>query len=246
MSGLGGGLVGGMLGSMLFRGSGYSYGGSDWGDRGHGMGMMFDFLFLAIIVAVIYFVIKRFRMRRQEMAYNSTSSYGTVRYDMPSDYYTPPPPIQSTIYGGLKHISEMDQSFDEIRFKNTAEDYFFKIQSAWARRDLNPVKYLLTPKMLNTLQEDISRYIANKQTNHLENIAVRQIEIVDAVQDQGEEYITVKFLASILDYTTDDTTDQVISGSTIDPIKFLEYWTWSRRVGEIDWILAGITQEQDY
>ena len=72
------------------------------------------------------------------------------------------------------------------------------------------------------------------------------MDIVDAVQDQGEEYITVKFLANLLDYTVDDTTNNVVSGSTSDPVKFLEYWTWTRRVGERNWMLAGITQERDY
>ena len=100
--------------------------------------------------------------------------------------------------------------------------------------------------MLNTFQTDINNYIANKQINRLENIAMRQVEIVDAVQDQGEEYITVKFLANILDYTVDETNSQLISGSSSDPVKFLEYWTFTRKIGDRSWILAGITQEADY
>jgi predicted lipid-binding transport protein (Tim44 family) len=249
MAGLGGGLVGGMLGSMLFRGPGYAGGGGGWGGGGGygGMGLILDFLFLAIIVAIIYFVVKRFRARRQEMAYSSTAAYSPVGYDMPPQdpYYAPSPPVQNTVYDGIRHIADMDPSFDEMRFKETVEDYFFKIQGAWTRRDLGPIKYLLTPQMLNTFQEDVSRYIANKQFNRLENIAVRQVDIVDAVQDQGEEYITVKFLANLLDYVTDET-GGVISGSTSDPVKFLEYWTWTRRIGERNWVLAGITQERDY
>ena len=252
MAGLGGGLLGGMLGSMFFRGPSYGYGGGyggGWGGGGgfHAIGLLFDLIFLVIIVAIIYFVVKRFRARRQEMAYSSATSYGTVGYDMPPQdpYYAPPPPIQNTVYDGLRHISDMDPSFDEMRFKETVEDYFFKIQGAWTRRDLGPIKYLLTPQMLNTFQEDISRYISNKQFNRLENIAVRQVDIVDAVQDQGEEYITVKFLANLLDYVTDES-GNVVSGSTSDPVKFLEYWTWTRRIGERNWVLAGITQERDY
>jgi predicted lipid-binding transport protein (Tim44 family) len=36
---------------------------------------------------------------------------------------------------------------------------------------------------------------------------------------------------------------QIVSGSSTDPVKFLEYWTFSRNVGEKNWVLAGITQE---
>ena len=100
--------------------------------------------------------------------------------------------------------------------------------------------------MLSTFQADIDNYISNKQINRLENIAMRQVDIVDAVQDQGEEYITVKFLASILDYTVSETDNRVISGSQNDPVKFLEYWTFTRKTGNKNWLLAGITQETDY
>jgi predicted lipid-binding transport protein (Tim44 family) len=160
--------------------------------------------------------------------------------------YNPPPPQGNYVADGLSHIASMDPSFTEAGFKETAEDNFFKIQSAWTKRDLTPIRSLLTPQMLNTFQEDVNRSIAAKQINKLENIAVRQVEIVDAVQDQGQEYITVKFLASLLDYVVDDTTNQVVSGSPSDPVKFLEYWTFNRRVGERTWLLTGITQEGDY
>jgi len=123
---------------------------------------------------------------------------------------------------------------------------FFKIQSAWTKRDLSGVRNLLSSEMLNILQTDINQYIANKQFNRLENIAVRQVEIADADQDHGEEYITVKLLASLLDYTVDERNNQAISGSSTDPVKFLEYWTFSRKVGGKDWVLSGITQEGDF
>ena len=181
MAGLGGGLVGGMLGSMFFRGPGYGYGGGyggGWGGGygGGGLGILFDLIFLAIIVAIIYFVVRRFRARRNAMEYSSAGApYGTYvpGYDAPPDpyYAPPPPPIQNTVADGLRFIRDMDPTFDEARFLDTVQDYFFKIQGAWTRRDLGPVKYLLTPQMLNTFQDDLSRYIQNKQINRLENIA---------------------------------------------------------------------------
>jgi predicted lipid-binding transport protein (Tim44 family) len=42
-----------------------------------------------------------------------------------------------------------------------------------------------------------------------------------------------------------ETDGHIFSGSLNDPVKFLEYWTFSRNVGEKNWILAGITQEGD-
>jgi predicted lipid-binding transport protein (Tim44 family) len=247
--GIGGGLLGGMVGNMLFGGRGYAGGGGGWGGSG-GFGFG-DFIILLIICGIIYFVVKRYRARKQEMlmstagtGYASSSSYG---YNEPASEQTYEPQTQEDrVSQGLRYISDMDSSFNESKFKELAEDIFFKIQGAWTKRDMSVARDLLAPQMLNTFQNDVDSYIANKQFNRLENIAVRQVEIVDATQDQGEEYITIKFLASLLDYTTDERNNNVISGSSTDPVKFLEYWTFNRKVGNRNWVLAGITQERDY
>jgi predicted lipid-binding transport protein (Tim44 family) len=244
LSGLGGGLLGGMIGSMLFGGMAGARG---WGGSG-GFGFG-DLIIILIILAIVFFVIKRFRARKAMEMSSAGAAYApsTYSYNEPTpDPYYEQTPREGAIAQGLRHISDMDSTFNEVSFKEKAEDTFFKIQSAWTKRDLSSVKNLLSPQIQNTFQDDINRHIANKQFNRLENIAVRQVEIVDAVQDQGEEYITVKFLASLLDYVVDETNGQTISGSTSDPVKFLEYWTFTRKIGERNWLLAGITQEGDY
>jgi predicted lipid-binding transport protein (Tim44 family) len=226
---------------MLFGGRA---GAAGWGGAGFGFG---DLIIIIVILAILYFVIKRFRARRATEMNAGGTSYAPYTYNEPAPSMSyESSPAGNSIAQGLQHIQEMDPDFSEARFRETAEDNFFKIQGAWTKRDITVVKHLLTPQMLATFQEDVNRYTEKKQFNRLENIAVRQVEIVDAVQDQGEEYLTVKFLASLLDYVTDETSGQVISGSSSDPVKFLEYWTFNRKVGQKTWVLAGITQEADY
>ncbi|HEY3278354.1 MAG TPA: Tim44 domain-containing protein [Syntrophorhabdaceae bacterium] len=241
-----------MLGSMLFSGRGFAGGGSGFGGGGGGGFGFGELILLVIIGGVIYFVVKRYRARKQMMTTAGVggtayaNSYGFSSEPASEPYYVPQPNQEDPVSAGLRYISGSDPMFNEYRFKEMVEDSFFKIQSAWTKRDLDSVRYLFTPQMLNTFQEDVSRYQTNKQINRLENIAVRQVEIVDAVQEQGVENITVKFLASLLDYVVDETSNQVISGSPSDPVKFLEYWTFTRRTGERSWALGGITQEGDY
>lgn len=232
---------------MLFGGRGYAGGGGWGGGGGFGFG---DLIILLIIGGIIYFVFKRYRARKQEMlmsttgaGYASSPSYG-YNESAPETYE--PPMQENNVSQNLRYIKDMDPYFDENKFKELAEDNFFKIQGAWTKRDLSGVGNLLSPQMFNTFQNDVNTYIANKQFNRLENVAVRQVEIVDAAQDQGEEYITVKFLANLLDYTIDEVSGQIISGSSMDPVKFCEYWTFNRKIGDKSWVLAGITQEKDY
>ena len=112
-------------------------------------------------------------------------------------------------------------------------------RGAWGNREMSGVRNILTDGMLKTLTEDAENLRAKKQINRLENIAVRSVEIVELWQEGGEDFITVKLYANLLDYTIDEQTGQVVSGSRTEPVKFNEYWTFTRPVGDHPWKLFG-------
>jgi predicted lipid-binding transport protein (Tim44 family) len=192
-------------------------------------------------------VYKRYRANREmQAAAASPAGYGSYAYNEPLyDGSYPSLAAGDTASDGLRHIAATDPAFDEESFRGSTEDMFFRIQGGWTRRDVSGISDLLTPQMQDIFQGDIGRYLAERKINRLENIAVRNVDIVEAVQDQGEEFITVRYTASLLDFTTDEA-GAVLSGSATEPVKFLEYWTYTRKVGERGWRLAAITQEQDH
>jgi predicted lipid-binding transport protein (Tim44 family) len=110
-------------------------------------------------------------------------------------------------------------------------------------RDLSPVSGLLTREMHGIFQEDIDRMKREQRMNRLENIAVRNVEITEAWQEAGQDYITTLIYANLLDYTTDDATGQVVGGSKSDPVKFEEFWTFTRPAGNNQWQLTAIDQK---
>jgi predicted lipid-binding transport protein (Tim44 family) len=238
-----GGLVGGMLGGMLFRSLGFGGGGMGGGG---GIGM-FDILLLGGIGYFIYRFVKSKRQAATQGGYASYSSIPSSQTTYPATYETAPqyslPSTQDDLVTGLTHIRQMDASFDENRFSDQVMDIFFKIQGAWMNRDLTPVGSLLTDEMRRIFQEDIDRLLREKKVNRLENIAVRNVEICEAWQEQGQDYITTQIYANLLDYTTDDASGQVVSGSKTDPVKFEEYWTFTRPVGSGGWKLSAIEQK---
>jgi predicted lipid-binding transport protein (Tim44 family) len=44
------------------------------------------------------------------------------------------------------------------------------------------------------------------------------------------------------DFTLDEKSGQVLAGDPQSPIEFTESWTFSRNIGERNWVLAGISQ----
>ncbi len=241
------GMMGGLLGGMLFRSLGFSGDG-----MGGGFGLS-DLFLIMIILGIIYFVVKRFRSRQTLQM--SMAGVGGAPYSYPGLGPSPgpivgTPPVEERFPDGpsvdnLGHIKAMDPAFNERVFKDQAEDLFFKIQGGWTRRNLSGIRSLLSPAMQEVFKEQIDRLVADQEINRLENIAVREVKIVEAGQDRGEEYVTVKFYANLLDYTVQEKTGQILTGSSSDPVKFVEYWTFSRNVGEKKWVLGGITQEED-
>ena len=109
----------------------------------------------------------------------------------------------------------------------------------------NPVQPLAGDwTVQHPLHAEADQLRAKKQINRLENIAVRLVEIAEIWQEKGEDFITVKLSANLLDYTTDEKSGEVVSGSRTEPVKFREYWTFKRPVGDHPWRLFVIHQAE--
>jgi len=248
---LGGGMLGGLAGGLLFSSlfGGPSAHGGVGGGGGSGIGL-FDILLLAGIAYLIYWYIKK---KRQEAAVGAPFQSSSQTVQMPYQQPTFPPVYDTPqalpqerqdqdLEQGLGYIRQMDPNFDEARFQDLCMDAFFKVQGGWANRDMSTVRNLLTQEMYQLLQADADRLKADHQINRLENIAVRSVDLTEAWQESGQDFITVRIYANLLDYTVDESSGQVLSGSKTEPVKFEEYWTFTRQVGNNPWQLSAIQQ----
>ncbi len=243
MRSLGGGLLGGLLGGMLFRSLGFAGVGEGFGG---GFGMM-DLLLLAGIAYLIFWFIRRNRAAQEAPAtgYASQMSADTAGWGAPAATLDAQPASwQQDLERGVAHIRQMDPGFDPAAFRENCTDMFFKIQAAWMHRDLEKLRPLMTEEMQEAFGKQIEAARAKRQINRLENITIRSVEPTEAWQEQGSDYVTVRFLANLLDYTVDEATGKVVDGSDSVPVKFEEYWTWVRPVGAGPWRLSAINQAE--
>ena len=240
---LAGGLIGGMIGGMLFRSLGF---GSGTAGTGGGIGL-FDMILIGLILYGIWRFIKKKRQTAEAPAGPTYYREASMPEPRTSPTYTPPHEQQAAggdVESGLGYVRQMDPSFDAQRFTDLCMDNFFKVQGAWANRDMLAVRSLLTDEMYDILQRDAEELKRSGKINRLDNIAVRTTDITEAWQESGRDFITVRFLANLLDYTVEESSGQVVSGSRTEPVKFEEYWTFSRPVGNNPWQLSAINQVQ--
>lgn len=240
---LAGGILGGLIGNMLF--SSFAHGGM--GSGGYGGPGLFDIILIGLIIYLVYrFFIKK--KQQQEPAYAGNYQYSGQGYGQQSQiptYDTSAQPVYDTanedLQRGISHIRQLDAYFDEKKFKEITTDIFFKVQAAWMARNMSPVREVLTSEMYNLMTEEVDKLKQQGRINRLENIAIRTIEITEAWQEEGKDFITVEINANVLDYVTDEA-NRLIEGSNTEPVKFTEYWTFTRLAGPNRWQLSAIQQ----
>ncbi|MEO5358142.1 MAG: Tim44 domain-containing protein [Nitrospirae bacterium YQR-1] len=243
---LAGGLIGGAIGSLLFRspgyGGGYGYGGGGGGyGGGFGGGIgLFDIILLLVVGYVIYRVVKS----RRRNAYNTssdTSYYSNSYEEQPQQDYLSEAETMDNVTG-LADIKRFDPRFDEYHFTEAVSTFFFKLQDAWSKRNLEPVKHMMMPEIYVTFNSDVQNLKARGEINKIENISLKQVVITEAWQEKGKDYITVEISATLLDYTTDES-GKLIDGDDRNPDRFTEYWTFARDTNTNEWKFSAIQQQ---
>ena len=252
LRGLAGGIAGGFLGSLLFSSLGYGAGfGGLGGGFGGGIGLLEILLFAGIAFAVVAYL----RRRNQEGFAGAHGGHFTMgsgghgggcgsTHAGHADSAVEEAPGPANLQRGLAEVSAAVPGFGPERFPEEAMDIFFRIQSAWANRNLDPVRDLLAPEVRQEFQRDLEILKAEAKINRLENIAVRRSEIQEAWVEAGRPFLTVHFLANLLDYTVDESSGRLVAGSKEIPVKFEEYWTFVRPTGGSSWQLTAIQQPE--
>jgi predicted lipid-binding transport protein (Tim44 family) len=240
MGGIAGFAIGGLLGSMLFGGLG--------GGLGHGFGGigLMDILLIGGGIALLIMFLRRRRAETPAPAYagaaGTGSNYGatepmgggtaTITPEMPAG--------EGDMARGLGHIRSMDASFDPAVVAETARRMFQGVQQAVTMRDVAWVREHLGTEMYGVLQDQCERLRTARQTNRVEKIDLRSAEVTEAWQENGQDFVTVRLTGSMLDYTVDDASGNVVDGSRSTPIEVDEYWTFTRAVGPNRWKLSAI------
>ena len=236
MGGIAGFALGGLLGSMLFGGLGGGFGG--------GIGL----LELVLIGGAVFFLFRMFRARQAaqpEPAYAGAG--GASSYSAGSQGWSTggggatleAAPAVSDLDRGLGHIRGMDASFDPDSFAEWAKVAFTDVQGGIVKRDLSVVQDRLTPQECARLQAQCDQLRGARRTNRIERVQIGRAQVTEAWQESGQDWVTVYFSVSLVDYTVDDATGAVVEGTTT-PADIEEYWTFTRPVGPKPWRLSAI------
>ena len=242
MRGLGTAVLGGFLGSMLFSGLAGA-GGFGGGLGGSGFGMLEILLFAGLA----FFLYRKFKSATTPALATGGApmQYRDTSYQAPSPSYSGNPQVQDprSVNGvDYRSLTLMDSSFDPSKFLKSAQDNFFKIQGAWNKQDITALRTLCGGELMKSWEDELAQHKLRGQRNRMDNIALRDSEITEVWTESGEDFITVRLHANLLDFTVDEKSGKVVNGSDSDPVEFEEFWTFSRPVGPNGWKLTAVQQ----
>ncbi len=229
MGGIAGFALGGLIGSMLFGGMG--------GGLGGGIGL----LEILLVGGGVFLLMRMIRSRQSEPqpAYAGASAYGGESQGSPGGVAVETPAAPSDLERGVGYLRQMDPGFDPVAFAQWAQRTFADVQDGITRRDLGLVGDRLTPQEYARLQGQCDQLRGARQTNRVEQIQFKRVELTEAWQESGQDWTTVYVTASLVDYTVDDSTGGLVDGSKT-PQDIAEYWTFTRPVGPKPWRLSAI------
>jgi predicted lipid-binding transport protein (Tim44 family) len=244
MGGIAGFALGGLLGGLLFGGMGHGFGGFG------GIGLMDIILIGGGILLLMSFL--RRRRQAEQPAYGggpgTSASYGYGATQAETPAYGGPVAVDSgagsadrgDLDRGVAYIRQMDPGFDPAAFGDRVRTEFTNVQSVLAVKDPDVLRDRLTPDMYAVVKGQCEALKSAGRTNYVQKIDIERSDVTEAWQESGQDFVTVYFTGSMIDYTVDDKTGQVVEGSRTDPQRVEEFWTFTRPVGPNRWTLSAI------
>ncbi|NCB74930.1 MAG: transport protein [Clostridia bacterium] len=204
-----GGSFGGSSGGTSFGGSG-AWGLLALGSAGGSSGGVFAIIIIAFIVFNIW---KNFRRRNRAVTFSHTQD---------NDYSQPMP---------IETLRKIDPNFLVYPMKEKISNLYVRMQNAWQAKEFEEMRPFMTDALYNQFKLQLDELVRSGCTNHVERIAVLEVNLRGWKTDESNDAVIAQLQTRIIDYISNDTTGELISGSkTME--KFMTYeWTLIRSKG---------------
>lgn len=170
------------------------------------------------VAAIILLAIFRKKNKAPKKKYNAPVAPGAM-------------PTQISSLNPMNTYIEKDAGFSEAELRDKLSNIYVKLQNAWQDKDITSLRPHLTDTLYGQCERQVEAFVRNKQTNYIEKIAVLDVLLMGWSVQGENDTITAQLRTRIVDYTVDDKTGNVISGSKTAE-KFMTYeYTLVRKSG---------------
>jgi predicted lipid-binding transport protein (Tim44 family) len=183
------------------------------------------------------------RLRRIEAgAPKASSSESVLALPDRSAAVSEQPDQQDAVVGALAEIERADRGFDASRFLEGAREAYRLIVTAFAARDREALRPLLSDEVYAAFDAEIHAHEKRNETVNYALIGFSETRLVHAEMKGRIAEITVRFSAQFVSSTT-DTSGVVVEGDTKAVQDVVDIWTFGRdtRSSDPNWTLVATT-----
>ena len=126
----------------------------------------------------------------------------------------------------LGAIREIDPNFDLAAFLAGAKTAYEIILRAYADGDIQTLKRLVGPEVLDTFERAIAGRRDRKETLQLTLIGTQEAKVVDALQVNGTPEIAVRFVSEVVSVTR-SANEAIVAGDPHQIVEVIDCWTFA-------------------
>lgn len=254
MAGMAGGLVGAGIGSMLFGHSPALAAASDAAPGASILGLLIQ---IAVIGGLVWLAFKLFRGRAPAgpnpyaaAPRASLNPYAAAPRASDNPYAAPRSPVEPRFEAPLSPVPPVAAAPQRVQreFEPTEADQndftniLLGVQQSWSAADPAALRAWATPEMVTFLAQDLGQNTAEGLVNRVEQITLREGDVVESWREDKSQYVTARLVFDCLDYMVRTDTGALVSGSRTNPVTHAELWTFVRPTTGGSWLLSAIQQ----
>ena len=213
-------------GSFSGSSGGSSFGGSGaWGllALGSSGGSSGGIITIIIVAFIVFNIIRKLRK-------TNTSGFSRAVGAQTTSYSTLMP---------IATIMDKDPSFSEAAIKEKIGNLYVRMQNAWQAKEFDVMRPYMTDALYSQFKLQLDEIIRSECTNYVERISVLDVALTGWRSDEAVDAIVAVVNTRIVDYTQNDRTGMVVSGSKTTE-KFMTYeWTLIRSKGMTTHVTEG-------
>ena len=131
----------------------------------------------------------------------------------------------------MTEYQQLDENFDETELTSKLSNLYVQMQDCWQKKDISPIRPYCTDAFFTQMDNQLQRKKQQGQTNYIERIAVLSVNLRGWCQEGGNDVLVARLNTRIVDYTLNDKTGELVSGSKTKE-KFMVYeWDLVRTTG---------------
>ncbi len=133
----------------------------------------------------------------------------------------------------MEEYTQVDAHFDAAALQEKLGNWYVQMQNGWQDKQIEELRPYFTDALYNQFEHQLEVFRQQKKTNYIENITVLGVNLRGFFQKEGLDHIIAELRTRIIDYTLDDATGNLVSGSKTAE-KFMTYeWDLCRTTGEM-------------